>query len=252
MRAKSTAPGAVKPVEMNKTYSNGFGMEFVPIPAGSFLMGADVHFDGMAAGDELPQHTVTISKPFLCGKYPVTQQQWVAVMGSNPSAAKGRTLPVERVSWEDAQAFVRTLNEKENTQAYRLPSEAEWEYAARAGSVTNRPWGDGAEEIALYAWCGGPENGVKSVRSVGRLKPNAWGLYDMLGNAHEWCLDWYGAAYYGDSPVLDPKGPAEGSTRVLRGGSWNNAEGRIRSAYRFNLAPDSQFSNVGFRVVMVR
>ncbi|MBF0185170.1 MAG: formylglycine-generating enzyme family protein [Magnetococcales bacterium] len=251
MRAK-TPMGNVKPAEMNKPFTNSIGMEFVPIAAGSFLMGADLHFDGMAAGDELPQHTVTISKPFLLGKYPVTQQQWVTVMGSNPSAAKGRTLPVERISWEDAQAFVQALNELEKCQSYRLPSEAEWEYAARAATVTNRHWGDGAEEIAQYAWCGGPENGVKSVRSVGRLKPNGWGLHDMLGNVHEWCQDYYGARYYDDSPVLDPSGPKEGSTRVLRGGSWNNAEGRIRSAYRFNLAPDSQFSNVGLRLVMVR
>ncbi|MBF0463433.1 MAG: formylglycine-generating enzyme family protein [Magnetococcales bacterium] len=250
MRAKSPV-GSPKIVGSTpKPYTNSIGMELVPIPAGSFMMGADVHFDSAAGEGELPQHVVTIQKPFYLGKYAVTQQQWVAVMGNNPSAAKGRTLPVEKVSWQDAQAFIQALNSKEGTSAYRLPTEAEWEYAARAGTNTNRYWGDGPEEIGLYAWCKHPDDSLKGARPVGQLKPNGWGLYDMLGNLHEWCQDWYSEKYYAESPSTDPKGPAEGSARVVRGGSWNDVETGIRAAYRFRLLPDSQYSNVGFRLLM--
>ncbi|MEO5348181.1 MAG: formylglycine-generating enzyme family protein [Magnetococcus sp. YQC-3] len=235
------------------THTNSVGMEFILVPAGSFMMGADIHFDGDAKDAELPQRSVSISRPFYLGKFPVTQQDWVSVMGSNPSNHKGRTLPVERVSWDDAQAFIQALNAKEKTRAYRLPTESEWEYAARAGTNTNRYWGDGADDAAEYAWFNSMEGGKKrSSHPVGLLRPNAWGLHDMLGNLHEWCQDWFDKEYYAGGPAVDPKGPSQGSARVLRGGSWYDGVDAIRSAFRFSLPPEQCSTNIGFRVLMVK
>jgi formylglycine-generating enzyme required for sulfatase activity len=162
-----------------KTYTNSIGMEFVLIPSGSFMMGADKNFED-ASDDETPRHRVTISQPFYLGKYEVTQGEWAEVMGSNLSRFKGRSNPVENVSWDDAIEFIRRLNQKEGHCRYRLPAEAEWEYAARAGSASTYSFGDDAGQLGRYAWYGG--NSGDSTHPVGQKEPNAWGLYDIHGN----------------------------------------------------------------------
>ena len=229
-----------------KTYTNSIGMEFVQIPSGSFMMGSDKNFDGNASDSETPQHQVTISQSFYLGKYEVTQTQWVAVMGSNPSEFKGRTQPVEKVSWDDVQAFIQRLNTKEGTNAYRLPTEAEWEYAARAGTDTTRYWGDSTDEMGQHAWF--TQNSGEKTHPVGQLKPNAWGLYDMMGNVWEWVSDWYGEKYYTNSPRINPTGPNSGSSRVLRGGGWRYYPDAVRSAYRFDITPGLRHYDLGFRL----
>lgn len=225
--------------------TNSIGVEFVLIPADSFQMGADPNFEN-ASSDETPRHRVTISKPFYLGKTEVTQEQWVAVMGSNPSEFKGRSNPVEQVSWDNVQAFIRKLNAKEGKAVYRLPTEAEWEYACRAGSTGKYSFGDDAEALGRYAWFDG--NSGEKTHPVGQLKPNAWGLYDMHGNVWEWVQDWYGEKYYGSSPSTDPSGPSGGSYRVYRGGSWYRDADRARAAYRNNDAPDHRRDYLGFRL----
>ena len=230
-----------------KTYTNSIGMEFVLIPAGSFMMGADKNFED-AHDDETPRHKVRISKPFYLGEYEVTQEQWVAVMGSNPSEFKARERPVETVSWEDAQAFIRKLNSKEGHQRYRLPTEAEWEYAARAGSGGKYAFGDDEGQLSQYAWYYG--NSGDKTQPVGRLQPNAWGLYDMHGNVWEWVQDWYDENYYSKSPSTDPAGPSSGSYRVLRGGSWGSFAGVCRSAAPNRSTPSARDFNYGFRLAL--
>jgi formylglycine-generating enzyme required for sulfatase activity len=227
--------------------TNSIGMKFVLIPAGSFTMGADKHFEN-ANDDETPTHRVTISQPFYLGKYEVTQEQWVAVMGENPSNFKGRNNPVEQVSWDDAQAFISKLNQKEKTDKYRLPTEAEWEYAARAGTNTTYSFGDDAGQFGQYGWYDG--NSGETTHPVGQLQPNAWGLHDMYGNVWEWVQDWYGEHYYADSPSSDPPGPASGSSRVFRGGSWGSPAKRSRSAYRYDYTPDYRVSYLGLRLLL--
>jgi formylglycine-generating enzyme required for sulfatase activity len=176
---------------------NTIGIEFILIPAGSFTMGSN---DGDS--DEKPPHTVTISRPFYIGKYEVTQKQWVIIMGNNPSGFKGGNNPVENVSWNDVQEFIRKLNAKEGTTAYRLPTEAEWEYACRAGSTTKYCFGNDKSQLGQYAWY--EKNSDNKTHPVGQLQANAWGLYDMHGNVWEWCEDWYGEDYYSSSPSTDP------------------------------------------------
>ncbi len=233
-------------VAEQKTYKNSIGMEFVLIPAGSFMMGADKNFED-CRDSETPRHKVTISKPFHIGKYEVTQEQWVAVMGSNPSEFKGRTRPVDQVSWEDAQSFIRKLNRKEGTNKYRLPTEAEWEYAARAGTTTAYSFGDDKGGLGQYVWYSG--NSGKESHPVGQLRANAWGLYDIHGNVREWVQDWYGEVYYSNSPSANPKGPSSGSARVLRGGCWGCSARFCRSAYRGYYSPGLRVTGFGFRLV---
>lgn len=180
----------------------------------------------------------------------MTQEQWLAVMGSNPSKFQGQGLPVERVSWEDAQLFIDQMNAKEGGNLYRLPTEAEWEYAARAGTDTNRYWGDGAEEMGQYAWFGG--NSDQRTHSVGQLRPNGWGLCDMLGNVEELCQDWHGVDYYAVSPVRDPQGPTaprDFPLRVIRGASWFDRPANVRLADRGSVEPTERIENVGLRLV---
>ncbi len=229
-----------------KAYKNSIGMEFVLIPAGSFMMGTDKNFED-CDDHETPRHKVTISKPFYIGKYEVTQDQWVAVMGSNPSKFKGRKRPVDQVSWEDTQSFIRKLNRKEETDKYRLPTEAEWEYAARAGTTTAYSFGNDKGGLGQYAWYGG--NSGKT-HPVGQLRPNAWGLYDVHGNLWEWCQDWYGEKYYSDSPSTNPRGPSSGSDRVRRGGSWFSGTRLCRSAYRYRYSPGRRNYDLGFRLAL--
>ncbi len=233
-----------------ETHKNSIGMEFVLIPSGSFMMGA--HEFEKGGKDEKPRHKVTISKAFFIGRYEVTQEQWMAVMGSKPSKFQARKKPVEQVSWDDVQEFIRKLNRKEGTDRYRLPTEAEWEYAARAGSEDAYCYGDDpdAEQLHKYAWY--DKNSGRKTKTVGKLKPNAWGLYDMHGNVWEWCQDLYDSEYdseyYANSPSTNPKGPSSGSYRVFRGGSWLNSAWECRSAHRYYYSPDARSYSRGFRL----
>ena len=222
-----------------KTFTNSIGMEFVLIPPGPFKMGSD-----RGDPDERPVHDVTISKQFYMGKYEVTQGQWQAVMGTNPSLFPGDKRPVDQVSWDDAQAFIRKLNAMEGVQLYRLPTEAEWEYAARAGSPTIYSFGNDPKQLGEYAWYRG--NAEHRTHPVGQKKPNAWGLHDMLGNVWEWVQDWEGK--YPSGPVTDPKGPASGTYRMRRGCGWNNEANVCRVANRYSVV-GYRDDFLGFRVV---
>jgi formylglycine-generating enzyme required for sulfatase activity len=249
-----------------KIFTNSIEMEFILIPAGSFMMGTDCQEDNpftekneYAECDhkvEHPKHEIVISEPFYISKYEVTQLQWYLIMDKNPANFKtekvgmdSRHHPVEMVSWDDVQEFIRKLNKKEGTNAYRLPSEAEWEYAARAGTDTEYFFGNDPHRLKEYAWY--VENSKAKTNQVGTLKPNSWGLYDMYGNVWEWCLDWYDGAYYSKSPSENPPGPNSGTNRVLRGGSWSSLARICRSAYRHAAAPDSHDDSFGFRLVKI-
>jgi formylglycine-generating enzyme required for sulfatase activity len=238
----------------------GVTMELVLIRPGSFEMGSGYPrwptFGDPYPQDEEPRHTVTITNPFYLGTYEVTQDQWKAVMGTSPSRFKRPKNPVEQVSWEDCQQFLKTMQEKLGTSAgrFRLPTEAEWEYACRAGSRTDYSFGNNEADLREHAWCVGTS--LKKTNAVGQKQPNAWGLYDMHGNVWEWCADWYSRYYYGEmtnlSPTKDPSGPTRGSTRVLRGGSWNYDASNCRSARRFWGTPTLRNYACGFRVVCSR
>jgi formylglycine-generating enzyme required for sulfatase activity len=238
-------------VSLAESYVNSIGMEFVLIPAGEFMMGLDKRKDSNARDDEVPQHRVSISKPFYLGKYEVTQAQWEAVMGNNPSNFKGRDNPVESVSWDDVQEFIRRLNIQEGNGCCRLPTEAEWEYAARAGSDKKYSFGDDAGQLGQYAWY--DDNSGEKTHPVGQKEPNAWGLYDMHGNVNEWAQDWYSATYYSESPGTDPKGPSwpsVGPYRVARGGCWGILAWFCRSACRNSNTLYIGFDFIGFRLAL--
>ena len=198
--------------------------------------------------DEQPVHEVQIGQPFYLGKYPITQSHWEAVMGKNPSYFRGNpNRPVENVSWEEVQEFITKLNESEGGMLYRLPTEAEWEYAARAGSTTNYCFGNDARQLSKHAWYALNSGG--KTYPVRQLKPNAWELYDMLGNVWEWIQDWYDEEYYANSPHYDPHGPSSGSYRVVRGGGWDCNAGDCRSASRNVEHPGDHSRFVGFRLL---
>jgi formylglycine-generating enzyme required for sulfatase activity len=230
------------------------GGAFVRVPAGEFLMGSR---GGNA--DERPARRVRISRAFELGKYEVTQAQWEAVMSrprgahgggaearpaaeANPSHFKGPDLPVENVSWDDAQEFLRRLNALTRTHEYRLPTEAEWEYACRAGAAEESPAG-----LDARAWHR-PNSGGRT-HPVGGKRPNAWGLYDMQGNVLEWVQDWYAPDYYRRGPAADPRGPQDGSYRVYRGGSWYSSAADCRAAFRGFDLPANHYYSLGFRLV---
>jgi len=228
-----------------KTTVPSTGMEFVPIPAGKFMMGCSPG-DNQCDFDESPSHQVEIAKSFEMGKYEVTQAQWSKVMGSNPSKFKvDDRLPVESVSWDDVQAFIARLNALKDGYRYRLPTEAEWEYAARAGSTGPR-YAD-LDAIAWYEHNSGNES-----FPGGQKQPNSLGLYDMIGNVWEWCSDWYGPGYYSSSPQKDPQGPASGVHRVLRGGSRLSFALRARASFRYLLLPDIRSTVAGLRLCRER
>ena len=212
-------------------------MEFKPIIGGTFTMG-----QGREA------HKVTLTKPFEIGVYEVTQEQYKKVMGTNPSDFSGPQNPVENVSWDDAVDFCGKLSalpgEESAGYVYRLPTEAEWEYACRAGTTTEYSFGD-SDSLGDYAWY--DTNSGKTTHPVGQKHPNAWGLYDMHGNVWEWCQDCH--ADYPSGSVADPTGPSSGSFRVARGGSWFYAAGDCRSANRRRDSPSYRNSSLGFRVV---
>ncbi len=231
---------------MPDTLVDSIGVEFVLVPPGSFKMGGDKNLE-QAEDHENPCHLVTLSQAFYMGKHAVTQAQWTAMMDDNPSTFEGDIRPVERVSWHDAQAFVQKLNQKEETGRYRLPTEAEWEYAARAGTETAYAFGGNTGMLEQYAWYG--KNAGGETRPVGSLYPNAWGLYDMHGNVHEWCQDWFDRKYYAQSASIDPSGPSSGLARALRGGDWGSADWYCRCASRSLSSPDRRSNRVGFRLV---
>jgi formylglycine-generating enzyme required for sulfatase activity len=217
---------------------NSIGMKFKLLPAGTFTMG-----EGNDA------HQVTLTKPFEIAVYELTQEQASKVTEVNPSRFRGLQNPVEEVSWDEAVAFCQKLSElpaeKKAGYVYRLPTEAEWEYACRAGTTTKYSFGDSDSELGDYAWYDRISD--KRTHPVGQKKPNAWGLYDMHGNVWEWCQDWYGG--YPSGSVTDPTGAASGSYRVYRGGSWYTLSGGCRSAIRYRSTPDFRNSYLGFRVL---
>ena len=217
-------------------------MDFVRVPSGNFMMGCSSG-DADCYPEEKPEHRVVITHSFDIGRYQVTQAQYEAAMGSNPSSFIDVNRPVDGVSWNDAQRFCDALTAKKDGHLYRLPTEAEWEYAARAGDKAAR-YGP-LEEVAWFR-----DNAENQTHPVGEKRPNAFGLYDTLGNVWEWVQDWYGVDYYSKSPEKDPKGPESGEFRILRGGSWRGvARGLARVSSRYVLRPSVKSNVLGFRCV---
>ncbi|HUF11218.1 MAG TPA: SUMF1/EgtB/PvdO family nonheme iron enzyme [Rhodothermales bacterium] len=247
------------------TITNTIGMHFTRIPAGAFEMGST-----NGGSDERPVHSVTISRDFYIGTYEVTQGQWQAVTGSNPShfGSCGADCPVETVTWFDVIGFANALSSAEGMSpcydssgnviggaggdvymctGYRLPTEAEWEYAVRAGTTTEYSFGDDAGQLGQFGWY--RENSSSTTHPVGQKQPNPWGLYDVHGNVWEWVHDWYSSSYYGSSPASDPSGPSTGSVGVFRGGGWGNGEYHQRSAVRGRDSPGDDDDELGFRLL---
>jgi formylglycine-generating enzyme required for sulfatase activity len=268
---RTAPPGSPQP---GREWTNSIGMKLVRIDPGEFTMGTTkAQVDQLMTmfpeakrelfDDEQPEHSVRISRPYYLGTCEVTQGQYQAVMGQFPSKYTGSDdLPAEQVSWLDAIEFCNKLSLLENRplyyridgqnvtitggNGYRLPNEAEWEYACRAGSSTLYPFGDNASELDRYAWY---ERSLGSEKhAVGKKLPNAWGLYDMLGNVWEWCGDRYDEKYYASSPPVDPPGVSGAALRVIRGGSWGHSPRFCRSASRYGDAPGYRLNNLGFRV----
>jgi formylglycine-generating enzyme required for sulfatase activity len=241
------------PPDIEKNFTNSIGMEFVLIPAGEFDMGSPSN-EADRNDDEGPVHRVKISNAFYMGKYEVTQNQWREVMGTSPSYFKGDNLPVENVSWNDVQEFVKKLNEKEGTNKYRLPSEAEWEYAVRAGTTTRYSFGDDKSMLYDYAWYygnSGDITGMGNTHEVGQKKPNPWGLYDMHGNVLEWVQDSWHSDYNGAPTDGSAWESGNGSDRVSRGnwmGAWTDC---CRSAARSGYDPGATYYGLGFRLLRI-
>ncbi len=236
-----------------KFLTNSIGANLVYIPPGEFMMGSPSN-ELSRASDEGPQHLVKITRGFYLSVTEVTQAQYRAIMGTNPSYFEGEDNPVENVSWNDAVEFCKKLSGIEG-RAFRLPTSAEWEYACRAGTDTPFNTRDTidpnqANYAGAYAYGDGDE-GVyhKRTIAVGSFSPNAFGLYDMHGNVWEWCQDWYDANYYSTDPTADPQGPSTGASRVLRGGSWISYPRHCRSAFRGGGAPWGRFG-IGFRFLL--
>ena len=250
---------------IGKPFTNSIGMKLVYIPPGEFMMGsrdsaAEVARKGASNEPELftnehPQHRVKITNGFFMGSTEVTQAQYREIIGQNPSRFEQEDNPVELVSWNDAVKFCKRLSEKEG-RTYRLPTEAEWEYACRAATTTPFYTGETINTTrANYAGKYAYGNGTKGVDrkkpiSVGSFPPNAFGLHDMHGNVWAWCQDWYGKDYYSTSPAADPQGPSTGVFRVFRGGSWAFNPGGCRSAYRRWGTPEYRSSDSGFRILL--
>jgi formylglycine-generating enzyme required for sulfatase activity len=238
-------PSATPTLVPGSKISNTLGMEFVLLAAGTFLMGSSESEAG-GMGQET-QHQVTLTQPYFLQTTEVTQAQWQAIMGSNPSYRKAEQRPVEQVSWTDIQTFIQLLNQR-GEGLYRLPTEAEWEYAARAGTTT--PWfcGDSWACLPEVAWFSGNAEG--QTHPVAQKQANAWGLYDMHGNVWEWVQDWYDG--YPNQAVINPQGPSSGAHRVFRGGGCYNHGGGIRSAIRGNDSPGIRYDYLGFRLVRLQ
>ncbi len=241
-----TAPPPTPPATAD-TYTedpNGLGIVMQKIKGGTFTMGSP---DTEAGSDEKPTHRVTLDD-FYMGKYEVTQAQWQSVMGNNPSNFKGSNLPVENVSWDDIQVFLKKLKQKTGKE-YRLPTEAQWEYAARGGNKSKGYTYAGSNNLNEVAWY--DDNSGSKTHAVGQKKPNELGIYDMSGNVWEWCRDWYADDYYSKSPSSNPENTTTATYRVLRGGSWNFNARSCRSAYRSRNTPSNRYNNNGFRLVFL-
>ena len=218
------------------TLSNGVQLKMIKVEPGSFLRD-----DG---------NTVTLTKPYYLGETEVTQAQWRAVMGNNPSRFQGDSRPVEQVSWNEAMAFCKKLNEQGKAPRgwkFTLPTEAQWEFAARGGNKSKGYTYSGSNDVDDVAWYW--ENSGKETHTVRQKGANELDLYDMSGNVWEWCLDRYGS--YSSGAVTDPQGQQDGSNRVLRGGGWNGIALYCRSAYRYGSYPDDRYFSGGFRLALV-
>ena len=243
---------------------NSLGMKFAAIPAGSFTMGSPADEPDRSGMEN--QHVVEITRPFCLGVYPVTQDEYQRVIGTNPSCfAEAETgdalgtvagrLPVERVSWDDACEFCRRLSELPAEKAagrhYRLPTEAEWEDACRAGTATAFAFGPSLAPTQANFDCGRAAGIASGTTAVGSFPPNAWGLHDMHGNVWEWCADWFSPDYYGRSASRDPQGPPSGFAHVLRGGGWRSRAAQCRSAARYSATATQRHDAFGFRVACI-
>ncbi|HPN38878.1 MAG TPA: SUMF1/EgtB/PvdO family nonheme iron enzyme [Melioribacteraceae bacterium] len=230
-----------KKEESNPVTPNPVEVEMITVQGGTFDMG------GTISSNELPIHSITLST-FKIAKYEVTQKLWVAVMGSNPSLITGdENRPVEQVNWNDVQQFITKLNQLTGKN-YRLPTEAEWEYAARGGNQSQGYTYAGSNDVNAVAW--NPNNSGNVTHPVGTKSPNELGIYDMSGNVWEWCNDWYGETYYSISPSTNPPGPSSGTFRVWRGGSCHSSNDNCRSAYRSYGYPVSNYGYIGFRLAL--
>lgn len=228
------------------TLPTGQSFTMIYVEGGSFVMGCTSE-QSYCYNDERPTHRVMLDSYYI-GETEVTQELWRAVMGDNPSHFRGdeTKLPVEMVSWYDCQDFIRKLNQITGKN-FRLPTEAEWEYAARGGKKSKSYKYSGSNTIDNVAWYSGVQT-----HDVKTKQANELGIYDMSGNVWEWCQDWYGSGYYANSPQANPTGPSSGSCRVLRGGSWINRARYCRVAYRYNGTPSSRSSSIGFRLILVQ
>ena len=260
---KSHPPATSNP-EPRRSFTNSIGMKFAAIERGSFLMGS-LPAESVES-DEQPEHEVTLTYDFYMGTHEVTRQEYFDVMHLKPGNQKtsessvdegeAHTLPVVNVNWEDACEFCRRLSvlpaEIQLGRLYRLPTEAEWEYCCRAGTKTEFSTGDELASNAANFRTGQANSSLhEGLNVVGRYAPNGFGLYDMHGNAWEWCLDWYGDRFYQDSPLQDPSGPSDGTRRVIRGGGWNSSAPFCRSAFRDSKEPLAKANYLGFRVVCI-
>lgn len=251
IRQMKTSKAIYQPVD----FTNSVGIKFKLIPAGEFIMGSPETEVMRNNGGEESLHKVRITKPYYISICEITQEQYEAVLGNNPSRFKESTRPVENVSWNDAVEFCKKLSEKDN-RTYRLPTETEWEYACRAGTTTPFAFGRTLSSKATANFRGvdiynthtrGPYHNATSL--AGAYPPNAWGLHDMHGNVKEWCMDWQGD--YPADIIDDPTGPSTGVNRVIRGGSWFDKASGCRSACRSGRLPELRSNAVGFRVVLV-
>jgi formylglycine-generating enzyme required for sulfatase activity len=243
--AGSAADMEPEEVADDSTLTNSIGMEFVMIESGDFIMGSpddELYSDK----DERPTRQVTVSSDFYIGVYEVTQQEWKKVMGTEPFDFKGNNLPADKISWSDAIKFIEQLNKMEETDSYRLPTEAEWEYAARAGTNTAYSFGSEETELSQYAWF--DENSEDETHSVGMKEANPWGLYDVHGNLAEWVMDEYHSNYQ-NAPSDSRVWEGGVDRRVIRGGSWDNAAENCRSGQRESMGAGSRNNYIGFRIV---
>ena len=223
---------------------DGISIDMVRVEAGTFTMGATPEMKE-PDDDEKPTHQVTLTNDYYIGKYEVTQALWQAVMGNNPSYSKGNNLPVERVSWDNCQKFISKLN-RITGKTFRLPTEAEWEYAARGGNKSRGYQYSGSSNLSDVAWY--EDNSGNKTHNVGSKQANELGIYDMSGNVHEWCQDWYDK--YSNSSKVNPTGANSGSYRVSRGGGWANSAGLCNSSSRVNETPGNRSGSLGLRLVL--
>ena len=223
---------------------DGISIDMVRVEAGTFTMGATAEMKNPDY-NEKPIHRVTLTNDYYIGKYEVTQALWKAVMGNNPSGFKGDNLPVEMVGWDDCQEFIGKLN-RITGKKFRLPTEAEWEYAARGGNKSRGYQYSGSNNLSDVAWF--LDNSGEMTHAVGTKQPNELGIYDMTGNVWEWCQDWYGA--YSSSSQVNPTGANSGSSRMIRGGCWISGARGCRSSYRYDCTPGYRRNGVGLRLVL--